>query len=120
MIQDVHHAQITIPIGKESVARKYYCTLLGIEEIPKPESLISRGGFWLQVGSFQIHVGLEDGFDRRSTKAHIAYRVSSLDEMRDKLTANGFEVIGGIPVPGMARIESRDPFGNRIEFLELH
>lgn len=119
MITEVHHAQITIPTGKEAVARSYYCTLLGIKEIPKPESLISRGGFWLQVGGFQVHVGIEDGFDPSRTKAHIAYSVSSLNNMRDKIAANGFEVIEGIPVPGMTRFESRDPFGNRIEFLEL-
>jgi hypothetical protein len=119
MITSVHHAQITIPLGTEVKAREYYCVLLGLREIAKPQSLTGRGGFWMQFGEFQIHVGTEDGFDRLHTKAHLAYQVSSLSEMRSILTSAGYEVLEGIPVPGMIRFESRDPFGNRIEFLEL-
>ncbi len=73
LILRVQHAQITIPTGAEAEARKFYCEFLGLDEIPKPEALQTRGGFWLEVGAFQIHVGTEDGFDRTKTKAHIAY-----------------------------------------------
>ena len=71
----VHHAQITIPKETEDTAREFYCGLLGLEEVPKPESLRGRGGFWLQIGAFQVHVGTEDDFDRTQTKAHVAYEV---------------------------------------------
>lgn len=50
MILGIHHAQITIPKGKEREARDFYCGVLGLKEIPKPESLQGRGGFWLRVG----------------------------------------------------------------------
>jgi catechol 2,3-dioxygenase-like lactoylglutathione lyase family enzyme len=63
-ILGLHHAQITIPKGSEEEARQFYCQLLGLPEIEKPESLKGRGGFWLQVGDRQVHVGTEDGEDR--------------------------------------------------------
>ena len=45
MITKVHHAQITIPKNTEKQAREFYCDFLGLTEIPKPESLLNRGGF---------------------------------------------------------------------------
>lgn len=72
-ISRVHHAQITIPAGAEQAARDFYCGVLGLMEIDKPDSLKARGGFWLQVGETQVHVGLEAGVDRAKTKAHLAY-----------------------------------------------
>jgi len=73
LILRVHHAQITIPDGAEDEARKFYCDILGLREVAKPEILRTRGGFWLEAGGFQIHIGTENGFDRRKSKSHIAY-----------------------------------------------
>lgn len=115
----VHHAQLSVPKGFEDEARTFYCGLLGLTEVPKPESLTGRGGFWLQIGDFQVHIGIEDESDRtRTTKAHIAYEVEGLEQWRAKLTGNGVEILDGIPIPGCNRFEFRDPFGNRVEFLE--
>jgi catechol 2,3-dioxygenase-like lactoylglutathione lyase family enzyme len=114
----VHHAQITIPKGAENEARKFYCELLGLQEIPKPEVLQPRGGFWLTLGDLQIHVGTEDDFDRTKTKAHVAYLVEDLKGWRGKLEESDVKVLDGIPIPAYNRFEFRDPFGNRVEFLE--
>ncbi|MGI8641891.1 MAG: VOC family protein [Pyrinomonadaceae bacterium] len=118
MILRVQHAQITIPKGTETRAREFYCDFLGLEEVPKPESLQGRGGFWLQIGAFQVHVGTEDGFDRTKTKAHVAYEVENLHAWREKFINNNIEIIEGVPIPNYHRFEFRDPFGNRVEFLE--
>ncbi|MDT1800426.1 hypothetical protein QK887_25410, partial [Salmonella enterica subsp. enterica serovar Oslo] len=72
MISRFHHAQITIPNGKEDEARNFYCGILQLKEILKPESLVGRGGFWVQVGDQQLHIGTEDGVNRLLTKAHLA------------------------------------------------
>lgn len=117
MILRIHHVQITIPKNAETEARKFYCDLLGLSEIPKPESLQERGGFWLELGAMQIHVGTEDDFDRTQTKAHLAYEVTYLGVWREKLSANGVEILDGIPIADFDRFEFRDPFGNRVEFL---
>ena len=118
MIQAVHHVQISIPVGSENEARAFYSEILGMSEIPKPESLAGRGGFWLELHGFQIHFGVEDGIDRSKSKAHLAYLVSDLDRWREKLEKNGCKVLNSIPIPGYDRFEFRDPFGNRVEFLE--
>lgn len=118
MILDIHHVQITIPKGKEAQAKKFYGQLLGLSEIEKPDGLKGRGGFWLQVGDRAVHVGVEEGVDRRQTKAHVAYQVTDLSALRNKLQSSGFRVIESIPLPSYDRFETRDPFGNRVEFIQ--
>lgn len=117
MILAIHHVQITIPKGAEQEAREFYCGLLGLNELAKPEELAGRGGFWLEVGDRQVHVGTEDGVDRQASKAHVAYLVDNIDSWREKCVGNKIDVIDGIQIPGFERFEFRDPFGNRIEFL---
>jgi catechol 2,3-dioxygenase-like lactoylglutathione lyase family enzyme len=118
MIRAINHIQITIPKGREDKARDFYCEALGLPEIEKPASLQGRGGLWLQVGDRELHIGVEDLILPRSTKAHVAYEVTDLAGWKAKLTALGIEVIEGIPIPGYDRFEFRDPFGNRVEFME--
>ena len=118
MIKAVHHVQISIPVGAEDKARAFYCGVLDFHEIPKPASLIGRGGFWLELDGFQIHFGTEDDIDRVKTKSHVAYLVTDLDRWRKKIIDCGSEPIEGIPIPNIKRFEFRDPFGNRVEFLE--
>jgi catechol 2,3-dioxygenase-like lactoylglutathione lyase family enzyme len=114
----LHHAQITIPKGAEEQARKFYCGLLGLQEIEKPESLQGRGGFWLQVGDRQVHIGTEDGVVRKATKAHLAYEVDNVAEWREVLQVHDITILDSVPIPGYERFEFRDPFGNRVEFLQ--
>jgi len=118
LILKVQHAQITIPRGAENEARKFYCEFLGLNEIPKPEALLTRGGFWLEVGAFQIHIGTEDDVDRAKTKAHIAYEVENLNAWRERLESNQVKIIESVAIPDYSRFEFRDPFGNRVEFLQ--
>ncbi|SFJ47539.1 VOC family protein [Thermoflavimicrobium dichotomicum] len=117
-ILDLHHAQITIPKGEEEKARFFYCHVLGLPEIEKPDSLKPRGGFWLQVGSKEVHVGTEDGVDRHGTKAHLAYLVDNLDAWRNKLAEHDIKILESVPIPGYDRFEFRDPFGNRVELIQ--
>jgi catechol 2,3-dioxygenase-like lactoylglutathione lyase family enzyme len=119
MILQIDHVQITIPKGAEDAGRAFYCGILRLPEIPKPESLQGRGGFWLQVGDRPLHVGTEDGFDRRTTKSHVAYRVDDLKPWREVITNAGLTIEEQIPIPGYDRFEFRDPFGNRIELTQL-
>ncbi|RUT43276.1 glyoxalase [Paenibacillus anaericanus] len=118
MIIGFHHAQITIPKGKEEAARKFYCGVLKLKEIPKPDSLLGRGGFWVEVGSQQLHIGTEDGVDRLLTKAHLAFEVDDIKAMEILLKDNGIKILESVPIPGYERFEFRDPFGNRVECIK--
>lgn len=118
MILGIHHVQITIPKGAEEEGRNFYCGILGLQEKEKPESLKGRGGFWLEVGDRDIHVGTEGGFDRLTTKAHIAYQVENISYWRKVLEQNNIKIIEGVPISGFDRFEFRDPFGNRVEMIQ--
>lgn len=117
-VERLHHAQITIPTGAEAQAHAFYCGLLGLQEIEKPDSLKGRGGFWIELGDVQIHIGTEDGVDRTTTKAHLAYQVNDLPAWHRRLTEAGIEIGDSVPIPGYERFEFRDPFGNRVEFIQ--
>src|ERR1700752_811484 len=114
----LHHAQITIPQDAEEQARQFYCDLLGLPEIEKPDALKGRGGFWLQVGDRQVHVGTEDGVDRKESKAHLAYQVDDIAQWQTRLQDYGISILDSVPIPGYTRFEFRDPFGNRVEFIQ--
>jgi catechol 2,3-dioxygenase-like lactoylglutathione lyase family enzyme len=118
MIVGIDHVQITVPAHSVPAARIFYCGLLGLPEVEKPDVLRGRGGFWLQVGDLQVHVATEEGVERRATKAHVAYAVRDLAAWRGRLAAEGVEVLEGVPIPGVERFEFRDPFGNRVEFVQ--
>jgi catechol 2,3-dioxygenase-like lactoylglutathione lyase family enzyme len=118
VILGIHHVQVTIPTGKEAEARRFYCEVLGLTEIVKPAALQARGGLWLRIGDRELHIGTEQDVDRAMTKAHIAYEVTNLPYWRATLSARGITVVDGIPIPGCDRFEFRDPFGNRVEFIE--
>lgn len=118
MIMGLHHVQITIPKGCEEQGKDFYCHVLGLQELEKPDSLKGRGGFWLQLGQQEVHVGTEDGFDRLTTKAHIAYQVADIQYWRKKLVAHQIEILESVPIPYYERFEFRDPFGNRVEMIQ--
>jgi catechol 2,3-dioxygenase-like lactoylglutathione lyase family enzyme len=118
-IRRLHHAQITVPKPDEDAARAFYCGVLGLKEIPKPASLADRGGFWVSLGELEIHIATEDGVDRTRSKAHLAYQVDDVAAWQQLLRDRGVEVADSIPIPGYARFEFRDPFGNRVEFIQL-
>lgn len=116
----INHVQITIPKGPdaEREARAFYLDALGLTEIPKPDALAGRGGFWaIAAGGPPLHVGVEDGVDRARTKAHVAYEVETLDPWRTRLESRGATILESVPIPGYDRFECRDPFGNRVELI---
>jgi catechol 2,3-dioxygenase-like lactoylglutathione lyase family enzyme len=118
VIRTVDHVQITIPKGAEEEARKFYCEFLGLTEIEKPENRKKNGGFWIQAGEIQVHIGTEDGFDRTKTKAHVAYRVDDLNFWREKFQKKSIEIFESLPFPNAKAFEFRDPFGNRTELIQ--
>jgi catechol 2,3-dioxygenase-like lactoylglutathione lyase family enzyme len=117
MIIGIDHVQITVPRGQEQAARDFYCNVLGLTEIEKPDALKPRGGFWLKVADRELHVGTEEGVNRQATKAHVAFAVDDLAFWRTRLTEADFALEDGVPIPGCERFEFRDPFGNRVELI---
>ena len=117
-ILKLHHADIIIPRGSEDLAREFYCNFLGFQEIEKPQSLKKNGGVWLLAGEIQIHLSIQEGYDPSKTKAHLAYEVTDLNLLKIELENRQIKWNENTPIPGFIRGDIRDPFGNRIEFLQ--
>ncbi len=116
-IRGLDHVQIAIPADGEPQAREFYVHQLGLREIDKPENLKKNGGFWLQAGDHQLHIGLDKDF-HPATKAHPAFEIDDLETYRASIEARGVEPVDGEPLPGADRFYVYDPFENRIEFLQ--
>jgi catechol 2,3-dioxygenase-like lactoylglutathione lyase family enzyme len=117
MITGIHHIQLCAPRGSEQEARHFYGELLGLPEIDKPVELKKRGGVWFECSGQQIHIGIEDPFTPPQ-KAHPALSVAGLAVLRETLNAAGYATQDDDFFIGYNRFYVRDPFGNRIEFVE--
>jgi len=111
------HVQLAMPAGQEAAARRFYCEVLGLEEIPKPAALAGRGGAWFRGGSVELHLSVEDDF-RPARKAHPAFRVRGISGLIRRCVDAGHPVERAVPVPAVERAYVHDPFGNRIELVE--
>lgn len=118
MITGFDHIQLAIPSGAERVARAFYGDLLAMAELPKPPVLAARGGCWFASGSAVVHLGVEEPF-RPARKAHPAFLVTDLADVEATLTAAGHRVSRADgDIPGVRRLHTADPFGNRLEFQQ--
>jgi len=114
----IDHIQIAAPQGCEPAARDFYGSVLGMKEIKKPPVLRARGGCWFECGSQQVHISVERDF-QPARKAHPAFVVPDLDELRGTLKARGAKVVDDDNLPGARRFYAEDPWGNRLEFVEV-
>jgi catechol 2,3-dioxygenase-like lactoylglutathione lyase family enzyme len=88
-----------------------------MSEVAKPPVLAARGGAWFRAGGLELHLGVEDDF-RPAEKAHPGILVTDLDEVVRRLQEAGQDVRWDSDFPGFRRVYARDPFGNRLEFLQ--
>ncbi|MEO8888299.1 MAG: VOC family protein [Jatrophihabitantaceae bacterium] len=119
-INGFDHVQVAIPANGEASARGFYGDLLGLTELVKSPALAVRGGCWFTAGSAVLHLGVEDPFVP-ARKAHPAFRVDDLSELLERLGAAGCDRVIPDPseIPGVHRFHAFDPFGNRVEFVQL-
>lgn len=58
----IDHVQLAAPPGCENEARAFYGNVLGWPELPKPATLLARGGVWFRCGSQEVHIGVQEDF----------------------------------------------------------
>ncbi len=117
-VLSLDHIQLAMPPGREEEACVFYAGLLGIPEAPKPANLARRGGCWFERGALRVHLGVEADF-RPARKAHPAFLVGDLVALAAALAAAGHPVRTDEPLKGYKRAYVDDPFGNRIELMQL-
>ncbi|MEM6804541.1 MAG: VOC family protein [Bacteroidota bacterium] len=110
------HIQICIPSGEEAKGRKFYCDILGLEEIEKPESLKKNGGFWLKIAGIQLHIGTEKAVGK--SKRHPAFEVGKIEKIKEYLREQGIRIKEDDKIAGINRFSFFDFWDNRIELLQ--
>jgi catechol 2,3-dioxygenase-like lactoylglutathione lyase family enzyme len=115
-----HHVNITVPGALEAEAKHFYGVVMGLKEVPKPESSRGRGGAWYQLGDMQLHLSIEEGLGENCiSKRHVCYTVSDLAQAEEQFRRAGVEIIpDDLPTPGWSRFYVRDPGGNRLEIAQ--
>jgi len=117
-VRRLDHILLAMPAGRESDARDFYQGILGIPEAIKPAGLAARGGCWFEDGELKIHLGVEKNFVP-ARKAHPAFIVDDLATLEATLKKAGYPLAYDEPLEGYDRFFVNDPFGNRIELMQV-
>jgi catechol 2,3-dioxygenase-like lactoylglutathione lyase family enzyme len=120
MNASLHHVNVTIPRSLEEAAKHFYGVVMGLEEVPKPETSRGRGGAWYQLGPMQLHLSIEEALGENCiSKRHVCYTVADLAGAEERFRSAGVEIFpDDIPTPGVSRFYVRDPGGNRLEIAQ--
>lgn len=116
-VQGVDHVQLPIPVGSLPRARAFYQGLIGLQEVRDP--LLDRpGSLHFSLGWQRLDLR-EGAYTGVAPQAHLGLRVRTLAPIVKALQAAGHPVQAA-PLPsGEARVYVDDPFGNRLELIEL-
>lgn len=112
-IQRIDH--VTVNVTDVARAKAYYGALLGLEEVPRPESFDFPGA-WYRIGEACLHLVGQSQADPPTSK-HFALWVADAEAAAQALEAAGHKLRwAGHRIPGVARFFTADPDGNSIEF----
>ena len=118
-ITSLQHVNVRVSPAVEAAAKEFYGTLLGLQEVPKPEDAAARGGAWYQLGEVQLHLSRDKNADNEGSKRHICFHVADLEQAKQHLENADVEILpDDQPIAGQPRFYIRDPGGNLIEVAE--
>ena len=116
-VTGINHIQIAVPKALEAECLAFYRTVLRLSEVPKPEELRGRGGAWFQVGTLQLHIGI-DPEPSPGSKRHVCFLVDDFARARAEIVTRGMRIEEESEAEGPRRFFVRDPAGNRLELAE--
>lgn len=111
------HFHVCVSPGKLEEAKAFYSDILGLKQIERPDHLFSTAGYWFDIGDLQMHLGVEPPIGK--TIRHTAMEVADIDAARKWFIARNVEIIEEPEIPGRTRFAFFDPFGNRMELLQI-
>jgi catechol 2,3-dioxygenase-like lactoylglutathione lyase family enzyme len=111
------HFHICVPPERLEEAKAFYIEVIGLDLIDRPDHLFSSAGYWFNIGNVQLHVGVEPVLPR--SIRHTAFEVADVDAARSLLESHNIEIVEKPVIPGRRRFAFIDPFGNRMELLQL-
>jgi catechol 2,3-dioxygenase-like lactoylglutathione lyase family enzyme len=131
-IKQLHHTSIVVK--DVEVSKQFYCGILGMEDVPRPEHY-DFGGAWFRAGTYEVHLIQEDdsvqptgdppvnpNAKRDLTFArHFCFRVEDMDEAIKTLQHHNIPIAAG-PRPrgdGASQLYIYDPDGHLIELAHI-
>ncbi|MGL4650550.1 MAG: VOC family protein [Caldilineaceae bacterium] len=115
----IQHVSLPRPPGSDEAARRFYGALLGLREIPPPQSLAALDLIWFQLSDTELHLFAEEPSGQDHSGRHLCIAFDDVEAVREQLEAGGVAVIGTLPIPGRPRYFVRDPFGNLVEICTI-
>ena len=112
-----NHIHICVPPERLEEAKKFYTDIIGLHEIERPNHLFSSAGHWFTIGDIELHIGVEE--KKIKTIRHSAFEVADIAAVKAHLKKNGIEIMEEPRIPGRTRFSFFDPFGNRMELLQM-
>lgn len=111
------HINICVPPERLDEALRFYTDVIGLKQIERPDHLFSTPGYWFDIGNIQLHVGVEPLMPR--SVRHIAFEIKNVENALKLFEKHNVELAEEPVIPGRKRFAFIDPFGNRMELLQL-
>ena len=116
----LQHTSVPMPPGGDDATRRFYGDVLGMREIPKPEGLAGMTLIWFAANDDgdEVHVFEHEG-GASNPSQHLCLEVDDIAAWESRLHDHGCAVEIPEDIVNRPRLFTRDPFGNRIELVEI-
>ncbi|MGN8067870.1 VOC family protein [Mucilaginibacter sp. SG564] len=111
-----NHIHICVPPERQEEARLFYTHVIGLEQIERP-AVFSSAGHWFRIADIELHIGVEESHPR--SIRHTAFEIDDVKTARKHLEKHGLEIMEEPLIAGRERFAFIDPFGNRMELLQI-
>jgi catechol 2,3-dioxygenase-like lactoylglutathione lyase family enzyme len=116
VVERIEHVAVIVTDVER--AKAFYGGVLGLTEVPRPESFDFPGA-WYRNGPTDLHIIGRAQADAQSRR-HVAFFVADLQAAARVLKANGYPVLWEtMKIPRLDRFFTSDPDLNRIEIMAV-
>lgn len=117
----LQHVSVPIPPDRVDEGRAFYTGVLGMEELPVPESLTGVALVWFRASDDgdEVHLYAERSPAERVSGQHLCLQVDDIGAFAAELASRGVPVEETTVIPGRPRRMVFDPFGNQIELMQM-
>ncbi len=112
-----NHINICVTPEQLEDAKVFYRDVIGLKLIPRPDHIFNSKGYWFDIGDIQLHISIEPQMPRSAR--HTAFEVEDVATAKKLLQEHHVELVKEPVVPGWDRFAFYDPFGNRIELIQI-
>lgn len=117
----LQHVSIPIPADGHAHARRFFGEVLGMREVPQPSTLAHNSVVWFDASGDgqEVHCFVDEPYRPGCADQHLCLQVDDLAQMRAQLQEHGVEPEETVVIRNRPRFFVSDPFGNRIELVQV-